>query len=158
MRKRIGITLLGIVVIGVSAFVLVRPKPGTVEWHINKCRSAHQQMNAPARWRIYAHTAWNLVRMAEGDSFVMEQFEKREKHQRALVKLGYLEEREFVLSNRAIDDVIGEASRRLGADPRWTRSRPEFFDIRRGTNMIIIVATHDDMHVVADAIRQADVP
>ena len=44
MRKRIFIGLLAIVVIGVVAFFLSRPKEGSVEWYQRRFVSAQDKM------------------------------------------------------------------------------------------------------------------
>src|SRR5687768_11553 len=110
MRKSVAIGFV-IVTIGLVAFVLSRPKKGTIEWHKREYLTA-----CKGSWK---ERALNLGRRALGKqpSFSTEQVEKEAEHQRALIKLGFLEERELVFSNRPIDYIIRESSRFIRADP-----------------------------------------
>jgi type II secretory pathway component GspD/PulD (secretin) len=88
----------------------------------------------------------------------VEHFARAEEHRNALVDLGYLERREFVVSNRPVNHVISEHNKLIGADPRWRGYRREFLDVStRGTNIVVIVARREDMPVSAEVIRKADV-
>jgi hypothetical protein len=115
MRKRIVIRILGIITVGVLVFVLSQPKKGSVEWHKRKHLAASQ---GPLTTQI--QNLWNRVRGSDeryGYGFDDEQ----KTHQQTLIDLGYLQRREFVFTNRSVDDVPDEAM----LVHKWYGSRPD---------------------------------
>jgi hypothetical protein len=150
-----GIVIVVVAGIGITAYKLSQPKKGTIEWHKKEYLSAFKQP-----WTKQAQNLWNRVRgKPQSVSYTLGQFARAEGHQRALITLGYLEEREFVISNRTINDVIHESSRIILADPRWRRASPDFVENRvDGSNVLVTVARREDMPIFVDAVRKADVP
>lgn len=161
MRKRVIIGLLAVVVIGVVAFFVSQPKRGTVEWHKDRYR-ALQRAIQHGTWPERAKNVLNRIVFGKvhgrlGVSTAW--FEQLERHRRSLIELGYLEEREFVLSNRSIDHVIHESSRVIRADARWESVNWEFIhNSARGSNVLVTIAARQDMPIFVEAIRRADVP
>jgi hypothetical protein len=148
--------LLIVVAIGVVVLAVSGPKKGSVEWHVRKCRDAHYHLTEASPWRIRAYDLWNMLRGRDKGLYFEDQYEEREKQQRALIRLGYLEEHEFVLSNRSVDVVLG-SHHPIG--PPWVCTSPEFLSVRRrGTNTLIIGGTRQDMQLVTEAIRRVDAP
>src|SRR5687767_665391 len=101
--------LLILPVIGIAVFFVSRPKEGSVEWHKRECIALYRRIGATERpWIQRAKILWERVSRRQLSS-TADQIENLGKHQRALVKLGHLEQEEFVLSNRSIDDVVQES-------------------------------------------------
>ena len=151
MRKRIVIAAVAIVVVGVLAYVVSRPKRGSVEWHKREVIQA-----AKGDWRDRAHNLWNRV---TGREELFHSNDRRSSNLEALLRLGYLEQREFVVSNRSLDKVFHQSHQLARTDRRWRRLQKWFIDVdRKGTNVVVVVATREDMPILSEAIGKADVP
>src|SRR6185503_5712613 len=97
MRKRVVIGVLAIIGAGVLLFALSQPKRGSVEWHKREYEAATQ---GSLKFRL--KNLWWQIRGEDRRSRMIS--EERNEHQQALIHLGYLEQREFVISNRSIDE------------------------------------------------------
>jgi hypothetical protein len=98
VRKRIFIAVVGLAIVG-GLYVLLRPRD-TIEYHKRMFLSAGDE-SVPTR-------LWSQFR---GEGSATER--RRKKHETALVRLGYFERREFVLTKIAGEDpvhVIGRAA------------------------------------------------
>jgi len=84
---------------------------------------------------------------------------ERSAHQRALIELGFLERREFVLSNQSFKKVLRSSSQFLAANSSAKKIDTLFWEIPvASSNLIVIIARRKDMPILAEAIRKADVP
>jgi len=159
VRKRIVTGLLILAVLGVVAVVLTRPKEGSIAWHKREYLSAYE-----GSWEQRAEKGLNRLFGKPTPSWPAGRWDLIEKHQRALIELGYLEERKLVLSNRA-GNVMAVAANTVranrSADPGLERLRDThrfIFVSAPETNTLVIVAPRDDMPVLVEVIRKADVP
>jgi type II secretory pathway component GspD/PulD (secretin) len=70
------------------------------------------------------------------------------KHENSLIALGYLERREFIVSNRPAAKMV-----------LAHRNLPECFRIEQPrANVLVIVAPKDEMPIWEEVVRKADVP
>jgi len=158
VRKRLVTGLLAMAAIGGVAFFVTRPTEGSLQYHLHNYIALQRQIEQGT----FMERTRNVVNRTVGrNAYVglsVDHFARLEEHRNALIDLGYLERREFVLSNRSPNHVIGQHNKLIIADPRW-KGRREFLDVSaRGTNIVVIVARREDMPLSAEAIRQADVP
>ncbi len=156
MRKRIVIGLLAVVVIGVVAFVLTRPKRGTVEWHKREYVAAKSQ--------LYSEGALirRLKRFVADHLGLPRAYDRMAEHEAALLRLGFLEERTVVVSNRAPSLLLLDAMDidRGGSLVDRFNNGERFLDLNivPGSNAIRVVTTRQDMRFWEEPIRNADVP
>jgi hypothetical protein len=107
MRKRIAIGLLAAVVIGVGLYVLWPPRKETVEYH----RKQYTKLVMGNRWTERLRQSWAKLR---GRRVVVrtpseQEYKQLKLHEAALIKLGYFEERRFLVFNRPSDKVTTRA-------------------------------------------------
>jgi hypothetical protein len=125
---------------------LFRPWETSVEYHKRKYLAAND-----VRWKQH----WEVVRsriMAEDRRGVQFDFEGVKYHQGALLRLGYLEQREFVISNRSLDAVMTHVA-------GWVVRSPneQFYRYTTpGTNRVVIVAAREDMPKIEELVGAAD--
>jgi hypothetical protein len=156
MRKRIVIGLLAVVVIGVMAYFVSQPQPkrGSVEWH--KREFVRARDGKPMMLRLRA--AWDRF-TSHGNKWRAADYWRRsegmQSNRTALIRLGYLEERTFVVSNRPVNEVISNAwfNAATNIDVDFIR-----VNTRRGTNMIEVSTVRGDISKWEELIRNADVP
>jgi hypothetical protein len=140
-------------VVGVGGYLFYdfrEPQLRTVEYH----RQALLKEPGP----IYKYVA-ERVPSAIGQALLEKPIRRARFHWDALVKLGYLEERIFVLSNRspyAVDESRLLRLELLRTPPNHDDRLTSFTDI--GTNTITIVAPRDQIPLWEKLIREADVP
>jgi len=149
MRKRIVIGLVALVIVGGIAALLWRPWQSRLEYHKREYLRARDwgsieqwlEATAPYRLRV-ALGRWKA--------------ERQELHKAALFKLGYVEERTFVLSNAVTEDR---------ANVFWTLHSVftnDPLDLSRiidmGTNTVRIIGLPHEMPKWEEAIRKLDVP
>jgi hypothetical protein len=148
VRKRIITGLLAVLVIGVAAFL---PKKGTVEWHKREyfiARDGSKAGNAVrSAWRAVTGRPW----------YHAEKSERMGMHYLELMKLGYLKERVFVVSNTTPAQVADRLLLTFGTvftnDP-WGLSLID--DI--GSNSVTVIAPYEDRSKWEELIRRSDVP
>jgi hypothetical protein len=147
VRRRIVIGGVAIIaVIGVLAFS--EPRKGSTEWHKREYLRARA-----GRW---TDDAVNFVRRALGMGIHSSELDERKRdiHRDALLKLGFLEERTFVVSNREADIVAREATR---AHPGiWEKQLWTVYLI--DTNELMVVDVREEMPQWEELIHKADVP
>jgi hypothetical protein len=154
MRKRIAIAVLAIVGVGILAHALTEPKEGSIEWHKREYFKARGQNGSMIR--NFLRVVWSKInpRAAEPPQ---ENIDRMDSHYEALMKLGYLEEKAFLVSNRtslAVADTLFFTHTNVFADKDVAFSR---IDIG-GTNIISIISPRDEMYKWERLIREADVP
>jgi hypothetical protein len=109
MGKRMAIAAIAAGVIGVAAYVLSQPKEGTVEWHKREYLDAMRW-----RWSDRLEVMWDRVTDKSNRRYRVfhpEDLKRRNAHQAALVRLGYLQERTFYLTNRSAGEVASSAAK-----------------------------------------------
>jgi hypothetical protein len=116
------------------------PKEGTVEWHKREIL--------------------RILKKPDGSLMItQEEAERVAEHQRQLVKLGYLQEREFVITNRPMKEVMRTSGEIMAEAERSRPIQREFTDTAmRGTNGLFVRALPEDMALISNAIRKADAP
>ena len=173
VRKRIIIGLLAIVVIGVVAFFVSRPKNESLEHLKGKYVEACSTRLKSDQWRYKWSRLWG-----EGKPWGTYYRHTRERvvsAERPLIKMNYLEARTFVISRR--DPAA------VGADiiEAWTvrfpnrtpvlsvldtnnfalvalRQSEVIARLRTAGDKLLLVAPREDMPVWEELVRKADVP
>jgi hypothetical protein len=89
-------------------------------------------------------------------------FEEKEdrtaRHQNALIKLGYLEERPIVLHNRRVRDVLSNLVENLSTNGMEDLNA-EFLDFQTtGSNVLRVITVKQDAGIWEQLIRKADAP
>ena len=152
MRKRIIIGLLAVVVIGVVVFLISGPKRGTLEWHkreyLAELDRLYGRESLVKRFARVIHE-WTGMgqRIGQTERGVVAQ-------ENALIKLGYLERREVILTNLP----IGNAFQAIGREA--ATGIPGLCRITAGekTNVVVVTALREDMPKWEELIRKLDVP
>jgi hypothetical protein len=145
VRKRLIIGAIAAVMIGVVGYVFWQPGRGTVEWHKKKYLGAHRSGKIE-NWISFHFSpkVHHVLFFWKGTAA---------EHQRALLKLGYLKESVFVVSNasvmKAVRTVRFELPRDIDQFTRFSYGTP-------GT--LIVVAPAEWSEKIGAAIRKADVP
>jgi hypothetical protein len=159
VRKRVAIAVLLIAVIAIVTFVLTRPKEGSVEYHLRQYMTVQRQISQGTLTERSRNVVNRIFRRPGYVGLSVDHFARLEEHRKALIDLGYLEQREFVLSHRPANYVMREHNILIAADPRWKDHGREFLQVSaQGTNVIVIVARREDMPVSVEAVRKADLP
>jgi hypothetical protein len=144
VRKRIAIAVVAVLVIAVAAYVVSQPHKGTIDYHKREYLEALNDTTLRDRGRHFL--GW--VARKRPPSGRPEPSKRLLTHERTLVALGYLERREFIISNRP-------AAYLILAHPNL----PECVRIEEpATNILAIVAPRDEMPIWEDIVRKADVP
>jgi hypothetical protein len=133
VRKRIIIGLLAVVVIGVGVFFLSQPKKGSVEYHKREYLATLDKLFG-RRWvdRVWSYLDKAGARRERLSSEEKDGLELRlVRHQRSLIDLGFLVERQFPVSNVSASNVQREISwtwlSRLGEERTlftWVKGNP----------------------------------
>jgi len=148
VRKRIIIGLVAVLVIGVAAFFVSQPERGTVEWHKREYLATLNKLFG-RRWvdGVWSHLDKAGVRRETLSSEDKDELELRlARHQRALIDLGFLVERQFPVNNVSASSVQREISwtwlSRLGEERTlftWLRANPET------NNAVRVIGRAEDM-------------
>ena len=162
MRKRLIIGTVAAVAIGIAAWIL-RPWETRIEYHIRKYQQTEREL---AGKRTVLQRAWQEIRPLLGyrippqtvfDMMNPPALAVWKTHEQALLNLGYLERREFPLTNRAWREcwkTLPELARKeLPKDRLWRISMHS-----TTTNVIVIQAERHDMAEWERMIREIDVP
>jgi hypothetical protein len=140
VRKRIIIGLLAVVVIGVGGFVVVRPNPDSIEYHIRAYREADRKLTAPETFLDKIRDVWRKLRTKRMGRFARLRNEMNE-HKAELIRLGYLEERTFSMTNRTFLDVATAVQKAV-----WKRgTNIEFFGTATTNTNTLRVITRKGM-------------
>ena len=152
MRKRVVIGVVALVIGGIAAFVF-RPWESPIEYHKRAYLSVRNGGGLRSEMRaIYCHIPGRAY------SFHWWKAEAN-RHQKALVELGYLEERTVVVSNRPSQDIVGAMHPVTVYDWHGRDSDFEFLSFQvRGPNVVSIIAVKKDAPRWEQAVRDADVP
>ena len=155
MRKRVVIGVAAVIAFGTVIYVLSRPRLRTVAYHKDQYREAlrvtgtdHFVFTYCPQW---VRTAWDDRRT-----------KRLNHHQNALIKLGYLEERVFTISNGLAPEALDLdrfRARVLQLSQQFTnisRDLNQILDVT--TNSITIFGPHEQMGEWEELIRAADMP
>jgi len=144
---------MGLVVLGISAATYVsRPRLRSVEYHKKQFLDAHYSGQV-AQWIVPRGPRALLV------AYFRRKEEQINFHRGALIELGYLGERVFVISNRPSWEV--ENALRFSLDAVFTAVAPHVnfaAVVESTTNSVRVVAPVNEMHKWDDMIRKLDVP
>ena len=157
MRKRVVLTAIVAVVIGVAAYVISQPRKGTIEWHKAKFMKCFNRMWNDTLWGRTERLAKRLVGFPPPPTPHPGAATEARSHLSALVALGYLAERRYVITNRSLNDVLGQTYQRRRVLGR--KHHPLHLTERvEGADQLAIVALPEVALQYDDLIRQADVP
>lgn len=164
MRKRIVIGFLAVVMIAGTAFFILQPKLGTLDWHKREYVKASDLMYGDRT----VDTFWRLKEKIAGRNLTQierigpDEFEaaavKMQGHRTALIACGYLIEQSFVTTNAA-----SLVSARLWRSRRQaiTRENRKYAEIGYGawhSHTVMVTARPEDMPAWEHAIRRMDFP
>jgi hypothetical protein len=107
VRKRIVIGVIAAVVIGVGVYVLTLPKKGTVEWH----SARYIALLTEDSWAERLSQTWGRLRGRRAVPRTPPErvFKELQLHEKALVKLGYFEERRFLVFDGRAEGAMTRA-------------------------------------------------
>jgi hypothetical protein len=166
MRKRIVIGAIVAVVLGVVAYVTWQSgtprysrlsRAEKVEWHKAKYMNCFNRMHSNSLWERAERTAKRTVGIPVYSPTKEKQETEARSHLSALVALGYLAERRYVITNRSLNDVLGRTlvQRKL----LGRKHMPLDLTERIGrTNELVVVALPDVVSQYDEMIRKADMP
>src|SRR5213594_3836470 len=109
MRKRIVIGVVAIIGVGVLVFVVSQPRKGSLEYH----KREYFDAQPGGGWR-------DVLRQLLGREPMSREVSKEDQarmkfHEKALIKLGYLEEWTFIVSNQPPTNVLNALAGAVGA-------------------------------------------
>ena len=146
MRKRIVIGLLGAVVFGVVAFFVLQPKKGSVEYH----KRAYLHARDGSRFFNERRADWYRIsghrpkfRPQTPDSLA-----EMEVHERALIDLGYMEERRFETEfggEAAVRELFTAFAINGTLHRKVIVERPIARIVDHGSNYVVLRSARQDM-------------
>jgi hypothetical protein len=143
MRKRLIIGVIAVSVIGVAAYILSQPKEGTLEWHKREYENHMRRLDGKRTLLDRIRSAFGLSRRPD----------RHLEHRRALIDLGYLEEREIILTNNPkgfSQALIQWATNEFPQNCFW------LFGVRTN-NVMFLQAERHNMKKWEEAVRRIDV-
>jgi len=148
VRHRIAILAIAAVAVGSVAVVLFKTQERSIEYHKRAYLDAQSGRGALSQIQraVSRVTGWSLFK-------AQIPAEKIQSHEKALIELGYLEERECYVSNRSPRAVVMPAYRA----GRETLSSDFVRLGTRGTNIVIVVAPAMDAPKWEQIVHEADV-
>jgi hypothetical protein len=165
VRRRVVIGFLAIVAVAVVAAIVTRPKEGTVEWHKKEFQAAHDELTGRTWFALVEESCRAIAnRPRQGprltDREALALIAKMDRSRAALVDLGYLVERSFVVSNsarvlgpRLVTHEVEEES----TVPEARRQLTVFYK-GAGTNEVVVIGFARDMPSWQQEIQRLDVP
>lgn len=159
MRKWVTFSFV-IALILVPLFFVSGPKKGTVEWHKAKYMKAYERIHGTTVPEEIENTAKGLIGIATPEASrakrQLNAENEAESHLSALVALGYLVERRYVITNRSLNDVLRhtlDGRRALGQE-----YRPPNLTVRvPGEGQLLVRALPEIAAQYDELIRKADV-
>ena len=158
MRKRIALTILGLAVAAIAAYLVFRPKVGTVDYHKTGYLKARNRLEGNTLrgrcGRLIERITGVKIRMTAKTNKTLSL--KLEEHEKALLECGYLVEHQFVITNN-LDKVwlstVGNRKRFIPEEyARYTRVAGV------GTPILYVVGRPSDLPKWEEVIRTLDVP
>jgi hypothetical protein len=154
MRKRITIALLAIVLAVAVGIIVTNPRKGSLAWHKKEYFACFPRQGVVD---VLGQLVGKQPLGGGWAAWTPQKEERMKFHEKALIKMGYLEEWTFVLSNQPPTNVLNALSGAVGA----TGPRHVWFD-PPGTNTIRFVTIKGDTGARVSqweqALRQVDVP
>jgi hypothetical protein len=155
MRKRVVIAVVLLVIGGgIALLLLLQPPESPVEYHVREYQQAQRKIYGK---RTFYETIRDETRMYFGhDTDAGSLAMRMERHEKALLDMGYLEKREFRLTNApvltlAVRDLSDLARKELPLDRLWTIGKAP-----QGTNVLMIRAERHDMRKWEEMVRKVD--
>ena len=151
MRKRIVIGLIVVAGVAVTLTVFSVPKKGTVEYH----KREYLEALYARTWRERIHDRWDRVVLNTDRGYSRirspQEVERIDRHQRALIRLGYLEERIFKASSVPFSNF----SYNVDLAVRKKSPPSEFWHVGlSGTNELRIVTPKGKMPTVDEVMQE----
>jgi hypothetical protein len=151
--KRLVIAAVVMAVITVAAYVVSQPRKGTVEYH----QKAYFEGHGPIRQWLVAHGPERI-----SEAIVMRGRRRLQHHRQALIRLGYLAEPTFTVSNAPPETVLSRIRPSWCSFGRSLDLLPEEVDVSyyhavAGTNFVTICCIQKDVDLYKSAISKADV-
>ena len=149
MRKGLRVSVsLCVAVLAVTAAALTGPPKGSVEWHKREYFKARKGSKVVL---LLEAVRSGFTANPAGQPTDLERINV---HLEALVKLGYLEERAFFVSNRPPADVVGT----LLLTASIPNELSHFGGVSNiGTNSITVIGRRENLPKWEKVIRQADI-
>lgn len=157
MRKRILIGGIAVILIGIAAYMLSQPKKGTVQWHKAKYMECVNRMWGTTLWGRVQRYAKQTVGIAAPEIPDRRAQTEARSHLSALVDLGYLSERRYVITNTSLNDVLARTYQQRRIFGR-TYLPPDLTERVEGADRLVVTALPDLALQYDDLIRQADAP
>jgi hypothetical protein len=162
VRKRIVIGVIAVVLVGVIAYVIMQPRKGTAEYHKKEYRAAREKMYGVKWYSPVTRVLGKVVpvpqrRKAMSYAEVADLQRRQDAARDALIKVGYLVEKKFTVTNHPASSLIEwvlVASRDV--IPQETRYYSCVLLVQ--SNVIVMAATAEDLPRWEELIRKADVP
>jgi len=135
--------------IGVLLFVIWWPKEDSIEWHKREYLRAQQWGIVDDAMFEHGLAEWKAKHFArKGDRI--------DYHRRALIRLGYLQERAVVVYNHDADNVLSNVIVSIRTNKPGEMS-DRFFSYKTDTNVIRFISVKRNAAIWEDLIRKADV-
>ena len=157
MRKRIVSGLLILSASGTAVFFFSQPKKGSVEWHKREYLAAVD--------RIYGNTLMGKIRRFGTPLIPVpipatpeSEYRNLRHHRAALIESGFLQEKEFVISNTNTLKVLTNITAKLyplKEDDPFTEGG---LAVREGQTMIVVIGLPGEMAKFEELIRKANAP
>jgi len=155
--------VIAIVAIAIAAYVVTRPKEGTVEWYKREYLAAWDCVSQKD-WRTRAGLFLFLRMRIVPPEFLHVRKDERDlwreqlsSSRAALVRLEFLGERLITFTNRTVDGALAnvdEITYANGEDPRFTLVRYA----QEKTNTILVIAPTATIGVWENHFQRMDVP
>jgi hypothetical protein len=151
VRKRIVIGLIVVAGVAVTLTVFSASKKGTVEYH----KRNYVEALYARTWRERIHDGWDRVVLNTDRGYSRirspQEVERIDTHQRALIRLGYLEERIFTASSVPISNfsyAVNLAMRKKGPPSEFWH-----VDLSR-TNELRVVTPKGNMPTIDEVMQE----
>jgi hypothetical protein len=149
MRKRIIIALVAIVAIGVLAFVFSQPKRGTVEYHLRAYRAELDRYHGR---QSFIKASFYRVRVWFGPYTTVVTDQEVVAQENALIDLGYMERREFTVTNLSAEHAVSTIGRAA------MTAMPGLCRITAGPRpaVVVVAGRREDMAKWEQLVQEAD--
>ena|ERR1041385_3936541 len=146
----------GALILAIGALLLGRHDTGSIRYHLNCIRSLERSWWAgplslrdyfrPGVWRWYMR----------GRPTVAQTFKQVDEHRQALVRLGYFETREFVLTRRTLDRSANAEFKSLLTNAPFSDSHWTWTTIGDRPSVVRVTARGKDMPVWSNIVSRFD--
>jgi hypothetical protein len=144
------------IILAIGAFWFARPDPNSVSYHLNCIRSLERSMWAgPLSLKDYFRPGvwnWWLRHRPSAE----QAFKQIDEHRQALIKLGYFQTREFVLTRRTLDRSSNAEFKSLLTNVPFTDSHWTWTTVGDRSSVVTVTARRQDMPVWSNIISGFD--